>query len=258
MCPAAETQANVMTTLHTRRFVSRTELDAALAERLGQAVADENQNGTAIMLAGGKTPLAAYRELAARGPKHNKHLHILFSDERYVPSSSDQSNYHHACELLNALALPEDSLLRVRTELTLEAAAADYERRLAALLARGIRVKLGLLGLGPEGHTASLFEEADLQRAKGHLAIAVQRPDGLHGITVTPEFLTHVEELVFVVAGGGKHDAIRAFMNADSSLIAWRAVRGLTNVELWVEQAAMFSLMADSRMAEVHLARQAD
>jgi 6-phosphogluconolactonase len=233
-----------MTMLHTRRFVSRTALDGALAERLGRAVSYRGGAGTAIMLAGGKTPLAAYRELAASGPTHNGQLRILFSDERYVPASSDDSNFHQACELLNELALPEDSLLRVRTELPLEQAAADYERRLADLLSSGTRVRLGLLGLGPDGHTAAIFREADLERARGHLAIAVERPDGHYGITVTPEFLTCVEELVFVVVGGGKHDAIRALMNADPTLLAWRAVQGLSNVELWVEQAAMFSLMA--------------
>jgi 6-phosphogluconolactonase len=233
-----------MTTLHTRRFVSRSELDAALVHRLGRAVADDSQSGTAIMLSGGKTPLPAYRELAARGPKHNEHLHILFSDERYVPSTADASNYHQSCELLNELALPEDALLRVRTELPLARAAQDYERRLAGLLEAGIRIRLGLLGLGPDGHTASLFDAADLERAQGHLAIAVERPDGMAGISVTPELLAHVEELVFVVAGGGKHDAIRSLMNCDPGLIAWRAVQGLSSVELWVEQAAIFSLMA--------------
>lgn len=233
-----------MTTFNTRRFVSRTELDGALAERLGRAIGYRNGAGTAVMLCGGKTPLPAYRELAARGPQRSEGLHILFCDERYVPASSDDSNYHQSCELLNELALPESSLLRVRTELSLEQAAADYEQRLAALLASGTPIKLGLLGLGPDGHTAALFRESDLERARGHLAVAVARPDGLDGITVTPEFLKHIEELVFVVAGGGKHDAIRALMNADPSLLACRAVQGRVNVELWVEQAAMFSLIA--------------
>jgi 6-phosphogluconolactonase/glucosamine-6-phosphate isomerase/deaminase len=233
-----------MTTLHTRRFVSRTELDAALVERLAKTIANGAGQETAIMLSGGKTPIPAYNELAARGPKHNDQLHILFSDDRYVPSTADASNYHQSCELLNALALPEDSLLRVRTELSLEAAALDYERRLAALLEAGVAIRLGLLGLGPDGHTASLFESAHLEQARGHLAIAVERPDGMSGISVTPEFLKHVEKLVFVVAGGGKHDAIRSLMNADPNLIAWRAVQGVPDVELWVEQAALSSLMA--------------
>jgi 6-phosphogluconolactonase len=196
------------------------------------------------MLSGGRTPIPAYRELAARGPEHNERLHVLFSDDRYVPSTSDASNYHQSCELLNALAVPEDSLLRVRTELPLTEAALDYERRLGELLDAGVRIKLGLLGLGPDGHTASLFDSADLDRAQGHLAIAVERPDGMSGISVTPDFLAHVEKLVFVVAGGGKHDAIRSLMNNDPHLIAWRAVQGVPDVELWVEQAALSSLMA--------------
>jgi 6-phosphogluconolactonase len=233
-----------MTTLHTRRFVSRTSLDAALSERLAEAFAAGDGADTAIMLSGGKTPLPAYNELASRGPKHNDRLRILFSDDRYVPSTSDDSNYHQSCELLNALGLPEDSLLRVRTELPLQDAALDYERKLASLLKSGVPIKLGLLGLGPDGHTASLFESEHLERARGHLAIAVQRPDGLEGISVTPEFLQHVEKLVFVVAGGGKHDAILSLMNGDPNLIAWRAVQGAKDVELWVDQAALSSLMA--------------
>ena len=233
-----------MTTLHTRRFVSRTELNAALVERLAKTIANGNGAASAIMLSGGKTPLPAYNELAARGPQHNNHLHILFSDDRYVPSSSDASNYHQSCELLNALALPENSLLRVRTELPLEAAAQDYERKLATLLKSGVAIKLGLLGLGPDGHTASLFDSTHLDQARGHLAIAVERPDGMSGVSVTPEFLSHVEKLVFVVAGGGKHDAIRSLMNGDPNLVAWRAVQGAKDVELWVEQAALSSLMA--------------
>jgi 6-phosphogluconolactonase/glucosamine-6-phosphate isomerase/deaminase len=235
-----------MTTLHTRRFVSRTELDAALVERLARAISHDGDRATAIMLSGGKTPVPAYCELAARGPTHDKGLHVLFSDERYVPASAAASNYQQACELLNELALPEECLLRVQTELPLEEAAAAYEQQLARLIRSDVCIKLGLLGLGPDGHTAALFRAEDLARARGRLAIAVERPDGLSGVTVTPDFLAHIEELVFVVAGGGKHDAIRALMNNDPSLIAWRAVQGLARVELWVEQAAMFSLWASA------------
>jgi 6-phosphogluconolactonase len=213
-------------------------------ERLAAAFIAGGGADTAIMLCGGKTPLPAYNELATRGPKHNARLRILFSDERYVPSTSNDSNYHQSCELLNALGLPEESLLRVRTELPLAQAALDYERKLAALLNSGVPIKLGLLGLGPDGHTASLFQSEHLEQARGHLAIAVQRPDGMEGISVTPEFLQHVEKLIFVVAGGGKHDAIMALMNGDPNLIAWRAVQGAKDVELWVEQAALSSLMA--------------
>ncbi len=233
-----------MTTLQTRRFVSRAELDAALVERLGQAIADTSAGGSAVMLSGGSTPMPVYRELAQRSPKHNDGLRVLFSDDRYVPASSESSNYHQSRELLDALTLSDDALLRVRTELPLEQAAEDYERRLGALLKANVPIKLGLLGLGPDGHTASLFRPADLDRARGRLAIAVQRPDGMQGISVTPEFLANVQQLVFVVAGGGKYDAIQGLLKRDPNLTAWRAVQGLPSVELWVEQAALASLMA--------------
>jgi 6-phosphogluconolactonase len=233
-----------MTTLHTRRFASRAQLDAALVERLAQAIAHNSGGGSAIMLSGGRTPMPAYGELAARSPKHNDGLRILFSDERYVPSTSEASNYRQSRELLDALALPEAAVLQVRTELPLEQAAEDYESRLAALLEAKVPIGLGLLGLGPDGHTASLFRAADLERARGRLAIAVQRPDGMAGVSVTPEFLAHVKQLVFVVAGGGKYDAIQALIREDPDLVAWRAVQGVPSVELWVEQAALSSLMA--------------
>lgn len=234
--------------LLSRRFASRAELDAALAERLEQAIRDAGPAGphgsTAIMLAGGHTPLPAYRELARHRPAHGSELYLLYSDDRYVPVDSDSSNYHATRPLLEALALPEECVLRVRTELPLEQAALDYERQLRALLRRGVRVGLGLLGLGADGHTASLFRPEDLDRARGRLAVAVQRPDGMSGVTVTPEFLSQVAEPLFVVAGGGKFDAIKALLRQDPSLIAVRAVQGCQRVELWVEQAAEFSLYA--------------
>jgi 6-phosphogluconolactonase len=220
-----------MATLTTRRFPSRAALDAALAQRLGQAICANGPSG--IMLSGGTTPLPAYRALA-RGPlPHDDRLHILFSDERYVPSDSDASNYHQSRPLLDALALPAAAVARVRTELPLDEAARDYERQLAALLDSGVRIGLGLLGLGADGHTASLFGAADLERARGHLAIDVHRPDGMSAVTVTPDFLSHVQEPLFVVAGSGKHGAIQALTAQDPNLTAWRAVQGCAGAQLW-------------------------
>jgi 6-phosphogluconolactonase len=221
-----------MTTLTTRRFTARTALDTALEQRLRQAIGASGPS--AIMLSGGTTPLPAYRALG-RGPlPHDDRLHVLFSDERHVPSDSEASNYHQSLPLLEALALPPESLLRVRTELDLEDAAADYEQRLSALLSSGLHVGLGLLGLGANGHTASLFNAADIERARGHYAIAVHRPDGMSAVSVTPELLATVREPLFVVAGSGKHDAIRALTAKDPDLPAWRAVQGCAAVELWL------------------------
>lgn len=231
-----------MPKIEVRRFSTRAELDAALAERLERAIratATQAAGGLpVIMLSGGHTPLPAYREVARRRPQHSAELTIIYSDDRYVPADSDASNYHATRPLLDALDLPEDQVLRVRTELPLEEAARDYETHLRALLDSGARIGLALLGIGPDGHTASLFRAEHLQQSRGRMAIAVQRPDGMQGISVTPELLSHVSEPLFVVAGSGKHDAIAAFIREDPNLVALRAVAGCPRAELWLERAA--------------------
>ena len=221
-----------MTTLTTRPFDSRTAFDAAVEQRLGQALATAGPS--AVMLSGGTTPLPAYHALGSRTLPHDERLHILFSDERYVPSDSEASNYHRTRPLLDTLALPPQQLLRVRTELPLEQAAQESEQALATLLKSEIRITLGLLGLGADGHTASLFSATDLARASGRLAIPVQRPDGMSAVSVTPDLLAQVDELIFLVAGGGKQKALQALESHDLNLTAWRAVQGSAAVALWL------------------------
>jgi 6-phosphogluconolactonase/glucosamine-6-phosphate isomerase/deaminase len=229
-----------MPKIDVRRFATRSELDSALADRLERAIrATATQSAAAppvIMLSGGHTPLPAYTEIARRPPPRGEALTIIYSDDRYVPADSEASNYHATRPLLDALALSEPQVLRIRTELPLEEAARDYERSLRTLLAAGASIGLALLGLGADGHTASLFRPEHLQQSRGRLAIAVQRPDGMQGISVTPDFLANVAEPLFVVAGKGKHDAIAAFIGQDPNIVALRAVAGCPRVELWIER----------------------
>ena len=228
-----------MPKIDVHRFATRAELDTALADRLEQAIRATTSGGPAvIMLSGGHTPLPAYREVARRRPPHGDKLTIIYSDDRYVPADSDASNYHATRPLLDALGLPENQVLRVRTELPLEEAARDYESCLRTLLDSRAGIGLALLGLGADGHTASLFRAEHLRQSRGRLAIAVQRPDGMQGISVTPDFLANVIEPLFAVAGSGKHDAVAAFIGQDPNLIALRAVAGSPRVDLWLERAS--------------------
>ena len=220
-----------MTKLSLLRFDSRAELDAALEVRLRGALTVRGPS--AVMLAGGSTPMPAYRAVARQPGAHDDRLHLLFSDDRYVASDAAASNYFQSRPLLDVLALPSESLLRVDTQLPLPEAAADYERRLAAMLSSGVRIGLGLLGLGADGHTASLFTPADLERARGHYAIAVQRPDGLSAVSVTPELIATIGTPLFVLAGHDKQEALSRMLAHDEALVAWRAVQGCAQVELW-------------------------
>jgi 6-phosphogluconolactonase len=225
--------------MQLRCFANGDELTAALADRLERALTDTSVAGAvAIMLSGGNTPLPAYRAVAAHRPRPAPGLTLFYSDDRYVPSTSAASNYHQTRPLLDALALPPERVLRVRTELPLPQAAADYDLRLTELAGRGGRFGLGLLGLGADGHTASLFGPQDLGRAAGNRAIAVHRPDGRDAVSVTPEVLGWIPELVFVVAGAEKREALAALFARSPALTAWQAVHGCSAIEIWADRAA--------------------
>ncbi len=223
------------------RFETRAALQAAVEARLTQALtmAAPDGRGPVVMLSGGSTPIPAYLELARRGLKPAAGLTVLFSDDRYVPSDSDQSNYHQSRPLFDSLQLQPGQVLRIRTELPLAQAVADSERRLEALLAAGRRIGLGLLGLGADGHTCSLFGPQDLAAAAGRLAVSVHRPDGRDAVSVTPAVLERVDQLVFVVAGADKRQALAALLQQDPALTAWNAVAGCPAVEVWADAEAL-------------------
>jgi 6-phosphogluconolactonase len=225
-------------TVSLRRFAERAQLQSAVEERLAQVLTDSATDRPSVMLSGGSTPIPAYLELANRRLTPAPGLTVLFSDDRYVPSDSDQSNFHQCRPLFTSMGLNAAQVLRIRTELTLAEATLDSERRLVQVLTGGRRITLGLLGLGADGHTASLFSAADLERAGGRLALSVHRPDGRDAVSVTPTVLERVEQLIFVVAGADKRSALDGLLQRRADLTAWAAVRGCRCVEVWADAAA--------------------
>ena len=226
------------TDFRVRSFESRIALNDALTERLAWEIDQTGRGPVALMLAGGNTPLQAYQNLAGRPLSPSSSLELFFSDERYVPATSDASNFRAMRPLLEALALPAERTLRVRTELPLERAVEDYERRLRALLRSSARLTLGVLGLGADGHTASLFTDGDLQRSAGKLAVSVQRPDGRSAVSVTPQVLSKIAEVIFVVAGADKRAALKALVERKPESVAARAVGNAPSVEVWADRDA--------------------
>ena len=212
-------------------------VDAAVELLSTQVVATaEAASSQGIMLSGGSTPMAVYEAITA-SPLHAGPSQMLFlSDERMAPLDSEKNNFHNTQGMIDSLGA---SSLRVQTDLpTPEDAAQRYEADVQAYLDQGGSIPLGLLGMGADGHTASLFSTEDLARAEGHLAIAVDRPDGMQGISLTPTVFKAIDRIVFLIAGADKASMVENLIRKPDSVIAGRAVHDCNQVELWLDVEA--------------------
>jgi 6-phosphogluconolactonase len=172
--------------------------------------------GGHIALAGGSTPRAAYSEFVTAVQAVGLDLSATtfwFGDERCVAPDDDRSNFKMVKEsLLDPLgALCQANVMRIKGELGPQGAAEDYERQLRA--AGPLEFELVLLGLGPDGHTASLFPDQESLAARSQLAFGV--PDaGLEPfvprVTLTLPALAASRRVVFLAAGAAKARAVRA------------------------------------------------
>ena len=209
------------------------QMEQEAVDLLREHFRDHCEQPHAVMLTGGRTPLGVYRILETSLEPIDASLHLLISDERHVPLESPQSNYGNLCFMVHALGVDKSRVMRVHPELPLDEAANRYNEALSRYIMKGGRITLGLLGLGADGHVASLFDKQDLKRGADRYAIAVPLKNGPDRVSVTRNLLLQVESLVFLVAGREKSDILEKILNDPGSTVAGQAVRGITQTELW-------------------------
>jgi 6-phosphogluconolactonase len=177
------------------------EVAAAVAERLARAA----REGGHIALTGGKTPELAYEEAAKREPDWSR-SEIWWSDERCVPPDDDLSNFALAkCTLLDRLERGPRAVHRIKGELGKEEAAADYERELDDTV-----FDLELLGIGKDGHVASLFPNAPTLRQRRRVLPAEPGLEPfVDRVTLSIPALNSARAIVFAVSGAEKAEAAR-------------------------------------------------
>ena len=203
------------------------EAASAVADELAAAA----RAGLSIVLTGGKSPGRAY-ELAAEREPDWRRATLWWGDERCVPPDDERSNFRLAREkLLDNVAVQPRDVHRIRGEAGAEAAAAEYDGDL-----EGASLDLVLLGIGPDGHTASLFPGQPTLEERERRAIPAEAKlePFVERVTLTVPVLCSAPEVLFLVTGEGKADAVeRAFgrppsPEAPSSLI--RSAAGRTRV----------------------------
>ena len=211
----------------------------AASERAGEFLADAAREGGHIALSGGKSPEHAHETAAKLQPDWSR-VELWWGDERCVPPNDERSNYLLAKgTLLDALAA-KPQVHRILGELPPEAAADAYDAEL-----EGIAIDLAFNGIGPDGHTASLFPGSPQLAVTDRRAVA--GPAGLEPfvdrVTMTVPFLNTARTVVFLVAGEDKADAVsRAFAADPDPGTPSSLVRGAEQTIAILDRAAASSL----------------
>ncbi|HEY2544420.1 MAG TPA: 6-phosphogluconolactonase [Gaiellaceae bacterium] len=211
---------------------------AVVADMLAAAARD----GGHIVLTGGSTPAIAYELAAGLQPDWSR-TELWWGDERCVPPEDEQSNYGMAKRtLLDNLAVQPAAVHRMKGELGRDAGAADYDSELGDLA----RFDFLLLGLGPDGHIASLYpNEPTLdEHEKRVLGAEAKLEPYVDRITLTLPMLRAAHAIVFLVAGEDKADACaRAFAGEPSRATPGSLVRAVSGTTTAVLDPAAASLL---------------
>lgn len=198
------------------------ENEQEIATLVGKHLAEAATAGRSIVLTGGKTPQKAYEEAAKQQPDWSS-VDLWWGDERCVPPDDANSNYGEAKKsLLDKLEVAPRRVHRIKGELGMDDAAADYDNEVG-----DTDLDLVLLGIGPDSHVASLFPHAPtLRQRKRVLPAKPGWEPYVDRVTLSIPTLRSANEILFIVAGEGKADAVRrAFVDEPSDAAPASLVR---------------------------------
>lgn len=221
------------------------------ASRMTRAIheAIKERGEATIALSGGNTPGPAYELLAQRAIDWNK-VHVYWVDERCVPADSDRSNFGHAKkQLLDRIAIPPANVHRMRGEDPDPArAAADYDTELRDTVKNKVAglpaLDLVVLGIGDDGHTASLFPGDESHRITDRLVAAIPAaPEAKREarLTLTVPVLENAKATVIICVGKSKHEPLERIWAAsgDVSQTPGRVIRDFRGSITWaIDKAA--------------------
>lgn len=211
-----------------------------IAKAIHEAIRD--RGGAAIALSGGSSPLPTYRLLAEETIDWNR-VHIYWVDERGVPPTHERSNYAAAkSAFLDPAGIPATNIHRMSGEASdLAVAAADYETELRET----VKAKLGglpsldllVLGIGDDGHTASLFPGERTMHVTDKLVASVPpKPEREARLTLTVPVLENARSTVVIVLGKEKHPALERIWAANGAVdeTPGRVIRNFRGAICWV------------------------
>ena len=188
----------------------------------------------AIIMPGGNTPRPLFKHVKANPFPVPDCLHLGYTDERLVPEDDPANNYALSAGMLCSLDVHPDHILRVDTTLPLNDAADRYDIVWRDFFDQDGAIPLAFVGLGADGHTCSLFTEAQIRACPGNrFAMPVVHDDGPDRVTVTPLLLSRVKHIIMLVTGKEKSAIVDAITKEPQSVVAVIALSGCPRVSIW-------------------------
>ncbi len=183
-----------------------------------------------IMLSGGKTPYDIYNKIAKLKPRVNKECKLFLSDERYVKANSEDNNAYNLLNMLNKLNC-HSNFIPVNTALDANSVAQDYGKKINAITP----IKIGLLGIGQDGHTAGIFSNKDAISSYKSPTFISKRPNGILGISVSNYFIQKIEKIILLAVSNNKKDILTTLLNNPTTIPAGLILSKHSNVEIWTD-----------------------
>lgn len=188
--------------------------DSFYPQKAAARIAAELPTSKTVVLTGGTTAEKIYHPLAETGMEWTD-KEIFFSDERCVPPDDDASNYKMACRtLLDTVGATR--IHRMRGEDPPDEAASSYSAEVEAAAPEGF--DLLLLGMGADRHIGAMFPGSPALEVEESLCAAVDRPDGMKGLTLTPPAMLSASKILLLVSGAGKAEAVARVINSVDSV----------------------------------------
>ncbi|MEW6534173.1 MAG: 6-phosphogluconolactonase [Candidatus Auribacterota bacterium] len=211
------------------KYTSKEEMSKAAAESIANLICRiaREQVFVTLVLSGGNSPNGIY-SLLAKEPLVSKIpweiVYIFWGDERCVPADHPENNYKNAYEaMIKHIPIPARNVCRVKTEgFTPDQVAEDYEKKIHLCFDRhGIHTDIPvfdiiLLGVGPDGHTASLFSGSPALDETGKAVVSVDAPPTytiINRVTMTLPVLNAARHVYFVVAGTDKEPVVSKILS---------------------------------------------
>src|SRR5688572_22453431 len=242
-----------MTTPEIKVLATPEDLAREAADRILR-VADEAialQGRFSIALSGGSAPRPLYELLATddyRSAIDWARVEVFFADERCVPPDHPESNYRMAGELmLGKLPIPGDNVYRIRGEIEPEEAAKEYGLMLKEKFADG-GLDVVLLGMGEDGHTASLFPETDALDEAKHRCVANFVPKlNTWRLTLTAPFINRSRDVIILVAGASKASRLTEVLEGppDPRRLPIQLIRPAEGRLTWIVDAPAAGMTAE-------------